>query len=221
MPPKRSCGLHTTKRPDGSVNGMEKLPDTIRDRIIGLEHVPPDQLTAHPQNFRLHPTVQRKALRASLERFGWAQPILVTKDGTVVDGHARVEEALSGGLESVPVIRLDMDEAEAAQLLLRLDPIAAMAATDTDILSELLAIEEWAPDEEGLADDLKAIVGGSPKDLDLDDHDDGLPPDMFYETVSLLLDPDVAAELRSRMAAQAGSNDSERMSELLGLTVGR
>ena len=72
-----------------------------------------------------------------------------------------------------------------------------------------------------MADDLKAIVGGSPKDLDLDDHDDGLPSDMFYETVSLLLDPDVAAELRSRMAAQAGSNDSERMSELLGLTVGR
>lgn len=157
---------------------MEKLPDTIRDRIIGLEHVPPDQLTAHPQNFRLHPTTQRKALRASLERFGWAQPILVTKDGTVVDGHARVEEALSGGLESVPVIRLDMDEDEAAQLLLRLDPIAAMAATDSDILSELLAVEEWAPDEYGLADVLGLLVGeppnsasgGEPEDADTPVH---------------------------------------------------
>lgn len=157
----------------------EHLSDNIKDRIIGLERVDPASLTAHPQNFRRHPTAQRRALRASIERFGWSAAVLVTRDGTVVDGHARVEEALSAGLATVPVLRLDMTEKEAGALILRLDPIAALAEHDTDILSELLAEEEWTEDEEHLADTLGVVLSKSLNQGDgtISDVDVGASPD--------------------------------------------
>ena len=70
---------------------MERLPSDIENRIDRYEPaVDPEQLTAHPLNFRRHPTAQRKALRASIERLGWVTAVVATLDGTVIDGHARV-----------------------------------------------------------------------------------------------------------------------------------
>ena len=130
--------------------GMEKLSSNLENRIVRYdEAVDPEQLTAHPLNFRRHPIVQRKALRASIEGHGWVAPVIATVDGTVIDGHARVEEALSGGV-TVPVVFVDMDDNEAGSMILRLDPIAAMASHDSDVLGELLALEEWVPDEMAL-----------------------------------------------------------------------
>ena len=138
--------------------GMEKLSSNLENRIVRYdEAVDPEQLTAHPLNFRRHPIVQRKALRASIEGHGWVAPVIATVDGIVIDGHARVEEALSGGV-TVPVVFVDLDEGEAGSMILRLDPIAAMAVTDTDVLSMLLADEEWLPEEQVLADVLGGMV---------------------------------------------------------------
>src|SRR5450759_6007503 len=67
-----------------------------RSRIVGMEDVAPDQLLAHPLNWREHPGPQRDALRGSLAEVGWVQNVIVSKrTGHVVDGHARVEDALS------------------------------------------------------------------------------------------------------------------------------
>jgi site-specific DNA-methyltransferase (adenine-specific) len=138
---------------------MEKLSSNLENRIVRYdEAVEPDQLTAHPLNFRRHPVAQRKALRASIEGHGWVAPVIATVDGTVIDGHARVEEALSGGV-TVPVVFVDMDDDEAGSMILRLDPIAAMASHDSDVLGELLAREEWVPDESALSETLNGLLG--------------------------------------------------------------
>ncbi len=42
-----------------------------RSRIVGMEDVAPDQLLAHPLNWREHPGAQRDALRGSLAEVGW------------------------------------------------------------------------------------------------------------------------------------------------------
>jgi len=57
----------------------------------------------------------------------------------VIDGHLRVTLALRSGVQELPVEYVDLDEAEEAQALLSLDPIAAMAATDKQKLDELFA----------------------------------------------------------------------------------
>ena len=76
-----------------------------RNRIVGSGEEAPHQLLANPQNWRLHPAVQRNALRGSLDTVGWVQQVMVNRrTGFVVDGHARVEEALSRHETTVRVL---------------------------------------------------------------------------------------------------------------------
>src|ERR1035437_4286085 len=111
-----------------------------RSRIVGSGEEAPDQLVVNPLNWRTHPGPQRDALRGSLTEVGWVQQILVNRQsGHVVDGHARVEEALTRGEPTVPGLYVDLDPEEEALVLATLDPIGAMATADTEKLEALLA----------------------------------------------------------------------------------
>ena len=112
----------------------------IRSRIIGHVDVDPRTLNANPLNFRRHPKHQMDALRGSMAELGWVKGILVNKTtGNILDGHARVEEALAQGLDSVPVTMLELTEAEEKLALAVLDPITEMAVRDEQALTELLS----------------------------------------------------------------------------------
>jgi DNA modification methylase len=130
------------------------------NRIVGWDVVSPDQLLAHPGNWRRHPGRQREALRGSLEQLGWVAPVLVSRNsGHLIDGHARVEEALTNGCQ-VPIAYVDLTEDEEALALLSLDPIAAMAEADKQALDALL--QEAATSDPGLQrmlDDLARQAG--------------------------------------------------------------
>lgn len=132
---------------------MAKAP-TIRDRIIGLKRVKAGDLLPHPKNWRRHPEAQQTAMRASLREIGWADALLArqTPDGLcLIDGHLRRD--LSPDTK-VPVLILDLTEAEADKLLATLDPLAGLAETDFSALAELADSIVW--DEP----DLAAMVEG-------------------------------------------------------------
>lgn len=111
----------------------------LRDRIIDFRRVPASELRPHPSNWRTHPPAQRNALQGALAEIGIADAVLARKlpDGSLqlIDGHLRTEIA---GDTPLPVLVLDLDESEAAQLLATLDPLAAMAGTDADKLADVL-----------------------------------------------------------------------------------
>jgi ParB-like chromosome segregation protein Spo0J len=65
----------------------------------------------------------------------------------LIDGHLRAETL---GNADVPVLVLDVNEAEADKLLATIDPLGAMAEADADKLRELL--EEVETASEALAD---------------------------------------------------------------------
>jgi DNA modification methylase len=133
-----------------------------RSQIVGSGEEAPDQLVANPLNWRTHPGPQRDALRGSLTEVGWVQQILVNRQsGHVVDGHARVEEALSRHEPTVPVLYVDLDPEEEALVLATLDPIGAMATADTAKLEELLA--GISVDDAGLLALLGELAGNNPK----------------------------------------------------------
>ena len=111
----------------------------IRDRIKELRRVPASELLPNPKNWRTHPVEQQDALRGVLAEVGYADALIAreTPDGLMlVDGHLRAETTPDS---SVPVLVLDIDEAEADLMLATLDPLAAMAGRDEERLSELLA----------------------------------------------------------------------------------
>jgi hypothetical protein len=99
----------------------------------------PTQLLASPWNFRRHPGSQRDAMRGILSEVGWIQRVIVNRvTGHVVDGHLRIEEAISRGEATVPVTYVSLSEAEERLVLASFDPIGAMATADAERLEELL-----------------------------------------------------------------------------------
>ena len=111
----------------------------IRDRIRELRRVPASDLLPNPKNWRTHPKAQQDALRGVLAEVGMADACLARElpDGSLmlIDGHLRAETAADA---KVPVLILDVSEAEADKLLATLDPLAAMAESDAAKLDELL-----------------------------------------------------------------------------------
>jgi DNA modification methylase len=133
-----------------------------RNRIVGQGEEPPEQLLANPLNWRTHPKAQRAALVGSLDSVGWVQHVVKNqRTGHVVDGHARIEEAISRGAATVPVLYVDLDPEEEALVLATLDPIGAMATRDDAKLAELLA--GISIDNEGLAALLGDLLPRAPK----------------------------------------------------------
>lgn len=111
----------------------------LRSRIVGVENVAPDQLLANPGNYRRHPAEQLEALRGSLTELGWLKHVIVNvTTGHVIDGHARVEEALAREEPTVPVTYVELSPEEEKIALAVLDPISAMARQDDEALEQLL-----------------------------------------------------------------------------------
>jgi hypothetical protein len=117
----------------------------------------PEQLLAHPENWRRHPGVQRDAMRDSLSQVGWVQNVIAnTTTGHLIDGHLRVEEALSRG-EQVPVLYVTLTEDEERLVLATLDPLGALASVDAEALGTLRA--ELGTDSTALQQMLDDILG--------------------------------------------------------------
>ena len=120
----------------------------IRDRIKELRRVPANELRPNPNNWRTHPEKQLNAIRGVLAEVGFAGAELAREleDGTLelIDGHARAEVA---GTAEVPVLVLDVNEAEANKILATFDPIGAMADSDAAKLDAVLRDVETANED--------------------------------------------------------------------------
>ena len=110
-----------------------------RSRIVGQGEVDPTTLKANPLNWRRHPLVQKRAIGGVLDEIGWVQQVIVNRQtGRLVDGHLRVEAACIRNESVVPVLYVELSESEEATVLATLDPLAALAQSDSTVLSELL-----------------------------------------------------------------------------------
>ena len=111
----------------------------VRDRIKELRRVKAAELRPNPRNWRLHPPEQQDALRGVLAEIGYAGALLARElpDGSLmlIDGHLRAETTPEA---VVPVLVLDVDEAEADKILLTHDPLAAMATASQEHVRALL-----------------------------------------------------------------------------------
>ena len=126
-----------------AADNAQRIPesDSIRDRVIELRRVPANDLLPNPKNWRRHPKAQTDALRALLAEVGVADALLARQlpDGRLmlIDGHLR-KDVISGAV--VPVLVLDVDEAEADKLLLTLDPLASLAESDAERIGHCLQL---------------------------------------------------------------------------------
>lgn len=122
---------------------METTPPEGRWRnsIVAYGAVDPQTLLPNPRNWRTHTKAQRRALDGALSTVGWIVPVIVNRTtGHLVDGHARVEEAIALQATEVPVAYVDLTPEEEVVALATLDPITSLAEADTDQVTTLLAM---------------------------------------------------------------------------------
>lgn len=93
-------------------------------------------LTPYPRNARTHSKKQIKQIAASIERFGWTNPVLVDEQGQIIAGHGRVAAAKLLGTEAVPTICLEnLSKAEIRAYVIADNRLAELAGWDDEILA--------------------------------------------------------------------------------------
>jgi hypothetical protein len=128
----------------------------FQNRIIGAGSENPEQLLANPKNWRIHPPHQQKALESVLNKVGWvAQVIVNKKTGHLIDGHLRVQTAMRTNQKEIPVLYVELSEAEEDIILASLDPISALAYADTELLKNLMESLDDDPELADLSDVIK------------------------------------------------------------------
>lgn len=119
------------------------MPDAFKTETVAIAELKP-----HPRNYKSHPDDQLEHIIASIKEHGFYRNIVIARDGTILAGHGVVRASKKMGLETVPVVRLDVDpnDPRALKLLAGDNEISHLAENDDRLLTELLKeIKEFDP----------------------------------------------------------------------------
>src|SRR5215813_8442210 len=132
-------------------------PHAITQRV---ERWPIDRLIPFANNPRTHSDAQVAQIAASIQEFGFNNPILVDTKSGVIAGHGRLLAARKLKLPDVPVIVLDhLSETQKRAYILSDNRLAMNAGWDEDMLKvELTSLQDDGFDLD--------VVGFSSDDLD-------------------------------------------------------
>ena len=144
-----------------------------------VRKVPIESLRPDPANPRTHDGANLDAIKASLARFGQAEPLIV-QAGTlrIIAGHGRLTAMRALGWTECEVVELDVTDLEATALGIALNRSGELASWDDGVLARLLAElrDDGGLDGVGFDDtDLDALLdqlqaesdglGGDPDDI--------------------------------------------------------
>ena len=94
------------------------------------------ELVPYARNARTHSDAQVRQIAASIEEWGWTNPILVDEKSGIIAGHGRVMAADKLGLKDVPVmVAAGWTEAQKKAYILADNQLALNAGWDTEMLS--------------------------------------------------------------------------------------
>src|SRR6267142_1508423 len=160
----------------GGGSSMNKISPVQSSRLV-VTYRRVGELIPDPRNARTHPKRQIDQIRASIEAFGFTNPILADPEGHIIAGHGRLQAARVMGLTEVPVIALSgLSEPQKRTLRIADNKIALNAGWDLEILK--LELGELASIDVGI--DL-TLTGFSTGEIDVvltsaDDPDDEVIP---------------------------------------------
>jgi DNA modification methylase len=124
-----------------------------------VKNVKIKDLKPHPKNPRVHPDSALDKLMKSIGQFGFTNPVLASKDGIILAGHARCKAAQKAGIEEVPVIFLDLEGADADAYLIADNKIQEETSWEKETLADLIK------ELQGLDYDV-SFTGFSPPEID-------------------------------------------------------
>lgn len=156
---------------------------------LRIEYRPLEALIPYARNSRTHSNEQVAQIAASIQEFGWTNPILVDGDNGVIAGHGRLLGARKLGMTEVPVVELaELTPAQKRAYVIADNKLAMNAGWDLELLA--VEIDELKSEEFDVS-----LLGFSEKELaDL----------MVQEVRAGLTDPDAVPEPPTVPTTQVG-----------------
>ena len=108
---------------------------------LKIEYLPIEELKPYENNARKHADEDVDAIAASIDRFGFDDPIGIwSADNLIVEGHGRLIAAKKLGMKTVPCIRLDhLSDEERRAYALAHNRTAELSGWDFALRDEELA----------------------------------------------------------------------------------
>ena len=144
-----------------------------------IEMWPLDRLIPYERNARTHSPEQVAQIAASIQEFGFTNPILVDGSDGILAGHGRLAAAKDMGLAEVPVIVLDhLSAAQRKAYILADNQLALNAGWDMELLQQEVVSLDLADFDLSVLGFSEGMVAGllDPEKIDADE-----PPEDFKE----------------------------------------
>jgi ParB-like chromosome segregation protein Spo0J len=131
------------------------MPETKQQLTLEIRSTLVTSLKPAEYNPRKINKKQMAHLERSIKTFGFVDPVIANKDGTVIAGHQRIEVACRLGMTMVPVIFLDLSKSKEQALNVALNKIRGNF--DQHMLADLFT---------NLEDDDKVFTGYEEEQID-------------------------------------------------------
>lgn len=150
---------------------MSSIKNWPADKV---ERKPIEQLIPYANNARTHSDEQISQIAASMNEWGWTNPVLVDEGGMIIAGHGRVLAARKLGFEDAPVMTATgWTEAQKKAYVLADNQLTLNAGWDNDILAtELQGLGELDFNLDLLGFDAGTLAGLLEPNPGLTDPDD-------------------------------------------------
>lgn len=139
--------------------------------MLKIEYVKTSELIPYARNSRTHSDEQVSQIMASINEFGFTNPILIDEKNELIAGHGRLVASQRLKLEKVPCIVLEgLTESQKKAYVIADNKIALNAGWDEDLLKlELIELDEMGFDYSELGFDFEFDLEDDVDEIDADD----------------------------------------------------
>lgn len=174
-----------------------------------IEMWPVERLVPYERNARTHSREQVSQIAASIQEFGFTNPILVDSDDGILAGHGRLAAAKDLAMDQVPVIVLDhLTPAQRRAYVLADNQIALNAGWDEEVLKQELAgleLQDFNLELLGFDIDLlDELAGGGDEEKEQEEESGGIDQGI---ALPIVLSPEELGKWRAAKAEIGYSTD--------------
>ena len=145
------------------------------------------ELNGYEKNARTHSQEQLEQIAASIQEYGWTNPVLIDENNEIIAGHGRCAAAELVGIEQVPTIQLNgLSDAQKRAYRIADNRLPMNAGWDDELLKAELStlidegyiISLTGFDEE----EIDKLLSETGINIDFDDDEDSTGVDIDYLT---------------------------------------
>lgn len=173
--------------------------------MLAIEYISLTEIKPSPKNARTHSEEQINQLIASINEFGYTNPILIDEANNIIAGHGRYEAMKRSFKDDIACIRIiGLTESQKKAYLLADNKLAMNSTWDIEALNDLIGELKDAEFE-------LSIAGFSPSEITLDEIDFG---DLAGEDI-VSLSETLAANSMKSVIIQVNENDHKEIKKLI------